>query len=276
MSVTPSASRTSSAPHPNPLPARGERGSTVAPTTMPAALSLSALIVAALIAAPALQGAAQSGAGRREKIAGYAEWKKGDLIVVDGQRIRGGPSTKVKGKGIKDVRAIPLGYEVEARGVRGADGILLAESIDAKANGSAMFEKEVRAATDELESSWLQSREVSQPKGDGGVARVGKITTEGADVRRVQRLMTRLRPPYVGQESVRVHVVQTKDWNAMAMGNGAAAVPPEVRTGEPRRELLLEQPLPGRGPSAQPAARDRPQLPRLPRSIRHARGRSPA
>lgn len=183
-------------------------------------LTVSSLVILCASPLPSLRAAED----KREKVDGYAEWKKGDLIVVDGQRVRGGPNTKYKGKDVRDVRSIPLGYEVEAKGLRDATGILVADTIEVKANGAALFEKEVLQATNEMENAWVQAREVSQPRSDGGVARVGRILDDGPDFRRVERITTRLMPPYVPRENIRVHVVETKDWNAMAMGNGAVWV----------------------------------------------------
>ncbi|HEY7698536.1 MAG TPA: M48 family metalloprotease, partial [Vicinamibacteria bacterium] len=47
------------------------------------------------------------------------------------------------------------------------------------------------------------------------------IIDEGPEVERVRRIMARLVPPYVNPSALRVHVVDTKEWNAAAMGNGA-------------------------------------------------------
>src|SRR6185295_20372503 len=44
-----------------------------------------------------------------EKVSGYAEFKRGDTLIVDGQRIVSGP----KARAVKD---IPLGYEVTVTG----------------------------------------------------------------------------------------------------------------------------------------------------------------
>ena len=44
---------------------------------------------------------------------------------------------------------------------------------------------------------------------------------DGPLVARVQRLVTRLTPPYVDRSRLRVYVIDNDNWNAMAMGNGA-------------------------------------------------------
>ena len=54
---------------------------------------------------------------KEEKVDGYLEWRLGDVLVADGQRIRVVPATKFKGKGeAKAVASIPLGYELKAKG----------------------------------------------------------------------------------------------------------------------------------------------------------------
>lgn len=156
-----------------------------------------------------------------EKVSGYAEWRRGPVLVVDGQRLIVNAATKLKGRGIASFDAIPLGYEVEAKGVRLPDGLLLASEVEAKANGQGMFEGDIRAATDELEASWLQSGAVMEEDEDGGKKVIGRVLQGGDHVDRVQRIVRRVMPPYLDEASLRVHVVDTKDWNAMAMGNGA-------------------------------------------------------
>ncbi len=184
------------------------------------ARSLVALVgVLALAAAPSDQTV-----GKTEKLSGYAEWKRGDLIIVDGQRVRASRATKFKGKHAKSIDAIPYGYEVTAKGVRLADGVVQATEIEAKPNGTALFETDVRQATDELEAVWLREGVMFEPKDDGGREIIGKTRSEGPDVDRVKRIMDRLLPPYVDRPAVRVHVVETDDWNAAAMGNGAVWV----------------------------------------------------
>lgn len=168
------------------------------------------------VAAPEAQRAAPT-----EKISGYAEWRRGPVLVVDGQRVIVNAATKLKGRGIASFDAIPLGYEVEAKGVRLPDGVLLASEVEAKANGDGMFEGDIRRATDDLEAKWLRSGAVTEEDEDGEATLVGTLVTRGEHVDRVQRIVRRVMPPYVDESSLRTHVVDTKDWNAMAMGNGA-------------------------------------------------------
>ena len=175
--------------------------------------------VLALAVAPAAQTA-----GKTEKLSGYAEWKRGDIVIVDGQRVRASRATKFKGRHARSIEEIPYGYEVSAKGVRLGDGVVQATEIEVKPNGIALFENDVRQATDEIEAIWLREGVMFEPKDDGEREVIGRTRSEGADVDRVRRIMGRLVPPYVDRSAVRVHVVETDDWNAAAMGNGAVWV----------------------------------------------------
>jgi len=175
-----------------------------------------------LVAAWTLAVAATAGGQQKsEKVDGYAEFRRGDVIVVDGQRVRADAKTRFKGKDIAGLDSIPLGFTVEARGTRQRDGTRLAASIEAKANDTALFEEEVREATNAVEVEWLRSGSVYESEEGGGRKVLGRTVESGPAVQRVRAITERLRPPYVKPSDVRVHVVDTKEWNAMAMGNGA-------------------------------------------------------
>jgi Zn-dependent protease with chaperone function len=161
------------------------------------------------------------GQGKTEKLQGYAEWHTGGLLVVDGQRVRADQRTKFKGKTPRSLDLIPLGYEVEVKGKRQSDGTVLAESVEAKPNGTALFEPDVLAASDQIEQIWVKEGMMFEPRPDGSKATIGRILESGPAVTRVRRIMNRLVPPYVKPDALRVRVVETKEWNASAMGNGA-------------------------------------------------------
>ena len=178
-----------------------------------------AAVLALLVAAAPLASAAKT-----EKLNGYAEFRYDGLIIVDGQRVRASRATTFKGKAARSLDAIPLGDEVQVKGVRLADGTVLATEVEAKPNGTALFEADVRKATDEVEAVWLKEGVMFEPSSDGGREIIGRTRDEGADVDRVRAIMDRLVPPYLDRGAIRVHVVDTKEWNAAAMGNGAVWV----------------------------------------------------
>jgi Zn-dependent protease with chaperone function len=157
---------------------------------------------------------------KTEKLSGYAEWREGNALIVDGQRVVMGPMAKLRGK-VASFGQIPLGYEVEAQGVRLRDGTFEASDLEAKQNGQALFESDVRSATDQMEARWLQRGSVYEDGKDGKSTVIGELVPRGAPVDRVQRIVQRVTPPYVNASNLRIHVVETKAWNAMAMGNGS-------------------------------------------------------
>jgi Zn-dependent protease with chaperone function len=182
------------------------------------------VLIAAWLSSIGLTSLQAGDAGKKEeKISGYAEWRKGQVLVVDGQSVRVAAGTKIKlPKGMGDLAALPLGFEVTAKGVRGADGTLVASQLEAKPNETSMFENEARSATTELETKWLHDGRVY---GDGdGASVLGELFTEGGDVERVRRIVRRLVPPYLTSDDFRIYVVESPDWNAFACANGMIVV----------------------------------------------------
>lgn len=159
--------------------------------------------------------------GRPETVGGYLEWRRDGYIVVDGQSIRWDNRTRVTGGHWRSAEVAPFGAEVKVTGRRSADGALNASVIEIKRNGSAMFELEARAAADAAENLFL--REGAMLALDGReVRRTGRIVDDGPEVERVKAVLSRLIPPYIqGTTTLRVHVVDTPQWNAMALPNGS-------------------------------------------------------
>ncbi len=150
----------------------------------------------------------------------YAEWKVPGALIVDGQKVIAGASTKWKGK-FSSIDAVPLGHEVRVKGVRQPTGEVLAHEIDVRPNGKALFEPEVQQGTNELEGLWLRNRAAFEADGTGKKVEIGKIEDSGRRVDRVRGIVRRVAPPYVDHDKMRVYVIDNKEWNAMAMGNGA-------------------------------------------------------
>lgn len=157
---------------------------------------------------------------RSERHSGYLEWRQEDHFVVDGQRVRWHEGTRVRAEGFTSLEAIPLGYEVSFRGVRLTDGSILADELQAKPNGIASFEREVKAGTDELERIWTQAGGAFLYDGKAR-HEIGRIIEAGPRVERVRRIVDRLVPAYVPRQQVRVRVIDSDEWNARAMDNGA-------------------------------------------------------
>jgi Zn-dependent protease with chaperone function len=180
--------------------------------------------VAALLAIVLAVGSAVQVAAVRAqdsiKLDSYAEWRRPGELIVDGQRVRVDGLTKWKGKFAR-LDDVPLGFEVRVQGVRQPDGWVLAREIDVRPNGAALFETDVQKGTDDLEGLWLRAGAAFEGDGRGNKKVIGDIERDGARVGRVERLVRRMVPSYVDQSKVRVYVIDNKEWNAMAMGNGA-------------------------------------------------------
>ncbi len=162
------------------------------------------------------------GATNEEHVKGYAEWRRGDILIVEGQLVRAHPGTQFKGDRIRGLDSIALGYEVEAKGERDKSGVIVAREIKAKPNGNAMFESDVLDATNEIERVWVDQGRMFEPGEDGSERTIGRIIESGPQADRVRAIVHRLAPPYLDAErQPRVYLVDTEEWNAAAMGNGA-------------------------------------------------------
>jgi predicted Zn-dependent protease len=73
---------------------------------------------------------------------------------------------------------------------------------------------------DEVERTWLADGTMFLMNGTQRRT-LGRIEDAGPSVDRVRRIMNRIVPSYVGASRIRVHVVNSNEWNARAMANGA-------------------------------------------------------
>ena len=174
----------------------------------------------ALFAAALATGGGAGAAAPANGIAldGYAEWADGRTLVVDGQRVRLAAGGRFRGEGVaRSADQVPLGYEVRVRGRR-SEGVVLAEEIEARPNGSALFERQVLAATNEAEADYRRAGAFFQ-ESNGRRKTIGRLREDGPEVDRVRAAIDRMRPPYLEPGAVRAYVVENDEWNAMAMGN---------------------------------------------------------
>jgi hypothetical protein len=164
-------------------------------------------------------------AGGSLSLDGYAEFIHFPYLVVDGQRVLPAPDVDFHGSGdAADPDSIPLGYEVRVRGERRADGVVVAHELEAKPNGSALFEGDLRQAFDAAEARFRQRGQMYEEGGQGKVQSYGKLYESGPQVERARSIANRLLPPYMGPGDIRVYVVENDEWNAMAAPNGSIYV----------------------------------------------------
>jgi Zn-dependent protease with chaperone function len=175
-----------------------------------------AAVVALALAAPA--GAAET-AG---EIKGIAEFLKGDLLIVDGQRVRLVPETKLKG--VARGQAVPLGSEVKVSGARRSDGSTQASRVEVKPNRRDNGELDLIAACNDLEAKYIDHGQALRTGKDGSLVRLGAITRRGPGYARARAILDRLLPPYLDAADVRLYVVDNREWNAFAMANFAIYV----------------------------------------------------
>jgi len=176
----------------------------------------------AFVAVTSLLSPAPSHAERDEvKLDGYTEYRQGDTLVIEGQRVRADRSTKLKLKGIgRAFELIPLGFEVKVKGHRLADGSILAREVKAKPNGNAMYETDLERAFDQNEADYRRRGRMFDRAPDGGIAKdYGGLLEAGPEVERVRRITRKLVPPYTDSDTFRAYVVQNDEWNAMAAPN---------------------------------------------------------
>jgi len=157
---------------------------------------------------------------QRETLRGYLEWQRGDYAIVDGQRVRWTSGTRMQLGRIPFIRSVPGGYEMVVAGRRARDGSLIAERIEASPNRVVLNENEVVQQFDEVERAWLADGAMFSMNGTQRRT-LGRIEDAGPSVDRVRRIMNRIVPPYVDASGIRVHVVDSSEWNARAMANGA-------------------------------------------------------
>jgi hypothetical protein len=159
-------------------------------------------------------------AADKVKLSGYLDYRKGECLIIDAQRICTGSSTRFTGNGrAKSIASIPIGYEVKVKGVRKEDGSVLAADIDARRNGLGDTEKKVIASTDQAEKTWVQAKKIVEKGQDGKEVSMGELHASGPQVYRARKIVDRILPAHVDQQKVRVYVVDNAEWNAMAMAN---------------------------------------------------------
>ncbi len=189
---------------------------------------LAAFVVTLCVSPGPRVSAEQTSTAPREQnvdVQGYAEWRHGDDLIVDGQRVNWTAGARFKGdKTATSFATIPLGYEVNGKGVRQSDGRIVARELEAKPNGVALFEPDLRQSMADVERQWLMAGAAFQTDSEGKEQQIGRLHTTGPDVDRVRRVATRLTPRYLDAKNFRVYVVENKDWNAFAAPNGMIVV----------------------------------------------------
>jgi len=157
---------------------------------------------------------------QRETLRGCVDWQRGDYLIVDGQRVRWTSSTRMQLGRLPFISSVPAGDEMVVVGRRARDGSLIAERIEAAPHRVVLYETVVLQPFDEMERTWLAAGTMFLTNGTQQ-RNIGRIDDDGPFVGRVRRIMNRIVPPHVDADRIRIHVVESNEWNARAMANGA-------------------------------------------------------
>jgi predicted Zn-dependent protease len=153
-----------------------------------------------------------------EKLSGYAEFRVGRFLVVDGQQVA--VDSKTKYDGVRRLSSIPLSYEVEVKGVRQPDGSVLARRLEVRRNDETSTEQELKTGFDQIESFYRRKGRMAVADENGRIVQdYGRLIEDGSMVARARRITAELAPPYIDPAELRVYVVENDEWNAMAAPN---------------------------------------------------------
>ena len=183
--------------------------------------SLLATAVSAQVAPP--PAATSSRTGQKISVDGLAEFLRGEILVVSGYRLRASPTTRFTGKDVTSLAAVPLGYQVDAKGIVQSDGTIVVEALDARPRQRSDAGRGVVSGALDQEGKWLA--------GGGSIFRAAlarnapetRLPKVDPQYERVKGILLRMAPASL-EESLRLHIVSSADWNARGLPNGSIAV----------------------------------------------------
>lgn len=192
---------------------------------------LFAVLIGASLLAPAVSAQVASTApaatstrtGQKVSVDGLAEFLRGDVLVVSGYRLKATPYTRFTGKDITSLPAVPLGCQVDAKGVVQSDGTIVVEALDARPRQRSDAGRGVVSGALDQEGKWLA--------GGGSIFRAAlaksapeaRLPKADPQYERVKGILLRMAPASL-EESLRLHIVSSPDWNARGLPNGSIAV----------------------------------------------------
>jgi hypothetical protein len=173
--------------------------------------------------APATPSTVSSRTGEKIDVDGLAEFLRGEVLVVSGYRLRAAPDTRFTGPNISSLATVPLGFRVEAKGLVQPDGSIIVHELEAKPRERSDAGHAVVAGALDQEGKWLA--------GGGSIFRAA-LAKESPEARlpkvdpqyeRVKGILLRMAPGSL-EESLRLHIVGSREWNARGLPNGSIAV----------------------------------------------------
>lgn len=178
---------------------------------------------AAQVAPTASSASVSSRSGEKVTVEGLAEFRFGETLIVSGYRIQATPATRFSGPEIAALSSVPLGYEVEAKGIVQPDGTIVVQELEAKPRERTDAGRGVVSGALDQEGKWLS--------GSGSIFRAAlersapetRVPKTDPQYERVKGILTRMLPGSL-EESLRLHIVNSPDWNARGLPNGSIAV----------------------------------------------------
>lgn len=189
----------------------------------------SLVVVAAIGAASPAQAQGTAGAastssraGERVTVEGVAEYQQPGRLVASGYRIQATSATKFTGKAAS-LEAVPLGFRVKVQGVVQADGSVAAMAIEVTPAERSTAGRAVVTGSLEHESKWLAGGGSIFRAALAGSATETRAPRTDPQYERVKGILERMAPGSL-EESLRLHIVNSRDWNARGLPNGSIAV----------------------------------------------------
>ena len=162
-------------------------------------------------------------AGHKVEVDGLAEFRHDETLVVSGYRLRATPETRFAGPDVTSLSRILLGHRVEAKGIVQPDGSIAVQEIAAKPRERSDAGRAVVSGALDQEGKWLA--------GGGSIFRAAlakgssesRLPKADPQYERVKNILLRMVPASL-EESLRLHIVSSPDWNARGLPNGSIAV----------------------------------------------------
>ena len=158
---------------------------------------------------------------KEEKAEGYLEWRQGDTLIVDGQKVSDLGRHQVQGQGRRP-RASPRSrWATRSRPRASARPTARCWRASWRPSRTARpcSRRTSSSMTDQAESEYRKAGRFFNTLEGGKTETVGWMFDSGPKVERARRIVDNLLPPYVDPSQVRVYVIENKEWNAFAMGN---------------------------------------------------------
>lgn len=192
-------------------------------TTVWSLVAIAVFSVATAVEAqrPAAPGSS-SRAGERVTVEGVAEYQRPGQLVASGYRIQATPATKFTGT-VTTLAAVPLGFTVKVQGVVQADGSVTATAIAVTPAQRSNAGRAVVTGSLEHEGKWLAGGGSIFRAALAGSATETRAPRTDPQYERVKTILERMAPGSL-DESLRLHIVNSRDWNARGLPNGSIAV----------------------------------------------------